>query len=38
MVKDIMDIIYKDFEKIKRLSKYLKNVATLFTDLELPIT
>lgn len=31
-------IITNDFEKIKKLSKYLRNVATVLTALELPIT
>lgn len=31
-------IINEDFEKIKKLSKYLKNIATLFITLNLPIT
>lgn len=31
-------IINTDFEKIKKLSKYLKNVANLLNMLELPIT
>jgi DNA-directed RNA polymerase len=34
----LMNIIQNDFEKIKKLSKYLKNVATLLTILELPIS
>lgn len=37
MVKCIQDIVIKDFEKIKRLSKYLKIVATILNILELPI-
>lgn len=31
-------IIANDFEKIKKLSKYLKNIANLLNTLELPIT
>lgn len=31
-------IINEDFEKIKKLSKYLNNIATLFITLNLPIT
>ena len=38
LIKSIKFIIYNDFEKIKKLSKYLKNIAILFNSLELPIT
>lgn len=38
LVADIRNIILKDFNKIKRMTKYLKNVATILTALELPIT
>lgn len=38
VVSDVKYIIYRDFEKIKKLSKYLTNIAMLFNALELPIT
>lgn len=38
MAKCINNIIFGDFEKIRRLAKYLKNVATLFNKLNLPIS
>ena len=38
VVTSIKTVIYRDFEKIKKLSKYLTNVAKLFNVLELPIT
>lgn len=38
LVADIRSIILKDFNKIKRMTKYLKNIATVLTALELPIT
>ncbi len=34
----LVNIIQNDFEKIKKLIKYLKNIATLFSILELPIS
>ena len=37
LVADIINIILKDFNKIKRLTKYLQNIATVLTALELPI-
>ena len=33
----LYDIIMNDYDKIKRLSSYLKNVETLFNKLNLPI-
>ena len=33
----IKQVIMNDFEKIRKLTKYLKNVATLLNLLELPI-
>lgn len=38
LIKCLKFIIANDFEKIKKLSKYLKNVADLLNMLELPIT
>lgn len=38
VVANVKYIIYRDFEKIKKLSKYLINIAKLFNALELPIT
>lgn len=38
LVQSLWNIIFKDFIKIKNLSKYLLNVATLLNVLELPIT
>lgn len=38
LISSLKYIITNDFEKIKKLSKYLKNVATLLNTLELPIT
>lgn len=38
VVSSIKYVIYRDFEKIKKLSKYLTNIAKLFNVLELPIT
>ena len=38
LISSLKYIITNDFEKIKKLSKYLKNVATVLTTLELPIT
>ena len=37
LVDDIRSIIFDGFEKIKKLVKYLKNVATVLGYLELPI-
>ena len=38
LISSLQYIISNDFEKIKKLIKYLKNVATLLNLLELPIT
>lgn len=38
LITCITNIIFNDFEKIKKLSKYLMNVAKLFNTIELPIT
>lgn len=37
LVYSIRDIIVNDFSKIKKLTKYLRNVATLLNIMELPI-
>lgn len=37
LVSSIMFIIHNDFEKIKKLMKYLRNVATILTMLNLPV-
>lgn len=37
LISSIQAIIHNDFEKIKKLMKYLKNIATIFTILGLPI-
>ena len=37
LVSCLRNIILYDFEKIKKLTKYLKNVASIFNALELPI-
>nr|YP_009543520.1 DNA-dependent RNA polymerase [Coniothyrium glycines]AYU74410.1 DNA-dependent RNA polymerase [Coniothyrium glycines] len=38
LINSIMSIIENDFRKIKKLIKYLKNIASIFNVLELPIT
>ena len=38
MISSLQYIISNDFEKIRKLIKYLKNIATLLNLLELPIT
>jgi len=38
LINSIMWIIQNDFSKIKKLIKYLKNIASIFNVLELPIT
>ena len=38
VVSSIKYVIHRDFEKINKLSKYLKNIAKLLNILELPIT
>ena len=38
LVSCLRNIILYDFEKIKKLTKYLKNVASIFNALELPIS
>ena len=37
LINIIYKIIMNDYERIKRLCMYLKNVATLFNKLDLPI-
>lgn len=37
LVSNIKIVINKDFDKIKKLTKYLKNVASILNILELPI-
>jgi hypothetical protein len=37
LVSSIKEVINKDFDKIKKLTKYLKNVANILNILELPI-
>lgn len=38
LIRSLQNIITNDFEKIKKLGKYLKNIASLLNTLELPIT
>ena len=38
LITVLRNMVFNDFEKIKKLSKYLINVATLFNSLQLPIT